>query len=153
MGLPSTPYFLCFHPLGLSWPILNFPHHILPMVCFFLSFRAPLNPFTSLRPFFFSHGPAIHYSYHLGLMGFLSICQLFSIRVAGLLLSTWASKMAVNRQLAIYQAWRAVLVPWLDSSSTDRVSIKVYEKQNFSTVLTSIYGYVFRLSFLTTLDI
>ena len=29
-------------------------------------------------------------------MGFLSICQLFSVCVAGLFLPTWASKMAIN---------------------------------------------------------
>ena len=38
----------------------------------------------------------IHYSYRLNLMSFLFICQLFSVRVAGLLLPTWASKMAIN---------------------------------------------------------
>ena len=27
--------FFAFITLGLSWPILTFPHHILPMVCFF----------------------------------------------------------------------------------------------------------------------
>ena len=32
----------------------------------------------------------------LRLKGFLSICQLFSVHVVGLLLSTWASKMAIN---------------------------------------------------------
>ena len=41
----------------------------------------------------------------------------------------------------------------LDSSSTDRVSIEVYEKQNFTSVLTLIRDYVFEFSFLTTLDI
>ena len=35
MGLPSIPYFLCFHFFGPAWPILIFSHHILPMVCFF----------------------------------------------------------------------------------------------------------------------
>ena len=57
------------------------------------------------------------------------------------------------RQLAIYRAWRAVPTLWLDSSSTDRVSVEVYEKQSFSSVLTPIRDYVFGISFLTTLDI
>ena len=75
MGSPSTPYFLYFHYFG----------HVVAHSCFstsytvhgllFLSFRAPLSPFTSLRPICLSHGPVIHYSYRLGLMGFLFICQ------------------------------------------------------------------------------
>ena len=67
-----------------------------PMVYFFLSFWAPLSSFTLSRPICLSHGLVIHYSCCLGLMGFLSIYQLFSVRVTGLLLSTWASKMAIN---------------------------------------------------------
>ena len=63
----------------------------------FLFVRALLNPFTSLRPICLSHGPVIYYSCCLGLMGFLSICQLFFVHVARLLLPTWASKMAINR--------------------------------------------------------
>ena len=62
----------------------------------FLSFRAPLSSFTFSMPICLSHGPMIHYSCRLGLMGFLFICQLFSVCVAGLLLLTWASKMAIN---------------------------------------------------------
>ena len=58
----------------------------------FLSFWALLRPFTSSRSICLSHVPMIHYSYRLGLMGFLSICQLFPVRVVGLLLPTWASK-------------------------------------------------------------
>ena len=75
MGSPSTPYFLYFHYFG----------HVVAHSCFstsytvhgllFLSFQAPLSPFTSLRPICLSHGPVIHYSYRLGLMGFLFICQ------------------------------------------------------------------------------
>ena len=57
------------------------------------------------------------------------------------------------RQLAIYRAWKAVPAPWLDSSLTDRVSVKVYEKQNFRSVLTLINDCMFGLYFLTTLDI
>ena len=62
----------------------------------FLSFRVPISSFTSSRLICLSQGPVIHYSCCLGLMSFLSICQLFSVRVTGLLLSTWASKMAIN---------------------------------------------------------
>ena len=50
----------------------------------FSLFLDSLSPFTSSRPIYLFHGPIIHYSCHLGLMGFLSIRQLFSVRVAGL---------------------------------------------------------------------
>ena len=55
---------------------------------FFLYFRAPLSPFTPSKPICLSHVLVIYYSCRLGLMGFLSIYQLFSVRIAGLLLST-----------------------------------------------------------------
>ena len=57
------------------------------------------------------------------------------------------------RQLAIYQALRAIPAPWLDSSLTNKVSVEIYEKQSFKPVLTLIRDYVFRFSFPTTLDI
>ena len=57
--------------------------HIIYCPCLlFLSFRTPLSLFTSSRPICLFHGPVIHYSCRLGLMGFLSICQLFYVRVA-----------------------------------------------------------------------
>ena len=59
---------------GLLWPIHSFLHHILPMSLLILSFRALLGPSTSSRPIRLFHGLAIHYSYHLGLMIFLSTC-------------------------------------------------------------------------------
>ena len=96
MGLPSTPYFLCCHYFG---PAVAHSHFFTSYIAYgllFLSFRAPLSPFTSSRPICLFHRPVIHYSYRLGLMGFLSICQLFSVRVVGLLPSTWAFKMAIN---------------------------------------------------------
>ena len=96
MGLPSTPYFLCFHyfrpAVTHSYFFTSYTAHGL----LFLFFWAPLSPFTSSRPICLSHGPVIHYSCCLGLMGFLSICQLFSVRVARPLPSTWASEMAIN---------------------------------------------------------
>ena len=66
-----------------------------------------------------------------------------------------AEKMLVikARQVAIYRAWRTIPTPWLNNSSTDKVYVEVYEKQNFSFVLTSIRNYMFEFSFLTTLDI
>ena len=64
--------FLIFITSGLLWYILTFLHHILPMGLLLLSFRAPLSPSTSSRPICLFHGPAIHYSYHLGLMVFIS---------------------------------------------------------------------------------
>ena len=96
MGLPSTPYFLCFHYFEPAVTHSHFSTSYTTHGLFFLSFRAPLSPFTSSRLICLSHRPVIHYSYRLGLIGFLSICQLFSVHVAGLLLSTWASKMAIN---------------------------------------------------------
>ena len=108
----SSALFLTLHSHGLLLNSLGFPGPItLSLILgvhshfstsyiahglLFLSFRTPLNPFTSSRPICLFHGPVIHYSYRLGLMGFLSICQLFSVHVAGLLLSTWASKMAID---------------------------------------------------------
>ena len=96
MGLPSTPYFLCFHYFGPAAAHSHFSTSYTAHGLLFLSFQAPLSPFTSSRPICLSHGLVIYYSYCLGLMGFLSICQLFSICVAGLLVSTWASKMTIN---------------------------------------------------------
>ena len=87
--------FFTFVTLGMSWPILTFPHHILPMVCFSL-FPDSFKPIYLLNALFLSHGLVVHYSCRLGLIGFLSICQLFSVCVVGLLLPTWASKMAIN---------------------------------------------------------
>ena len=53
----------------------------------FLSFRAPLSPFTPSRSICLSHGPVIYYLCRLDLMSFLFIYQLFSVRVVGFLLS------------------------------------------------------------------
>ena len=86
MGLPSTPYFLCFHYFGSATVHFHFFTSYTTHGLLFLSFRAPLSPFTSSRSICLSHGPVIHYSCHLGLMGFQSVCQLLSIRVVGLLL-------------------------------------------------------------------
>ena len=97
MDLPSTPWFLCFHYFGPAAAHSHFSTSYTAHGLLFLSFRAPLNPFTSSRSIYLSHEPVIHYSYRLSLMGFLSIYQFFSVRVAKLLLSTWASKMAINR--------------------------------------------------------
>ena len=96
MGLLSTPYFLYFHYFGPVAAHSHFSTSYTAHGLLFLSFWTPLSRFTSSRPLFLSHGPMIHYSCRLGLIGFLSICQLFSVRVVGLLLSTWASKMAIN---------------------------------------------------------
>ena len=43
--------------------------------------------------------------------------------------------------------------PRLDNSLIDKVSVEIYEKQIFSSVLTPIQFYVFGLSFLTILYI
>ena len=49
--------------------------------------------------------------------------------------------------------FRAFWIRWLDSNSTDRVSIEVYETQIFESVFHQIRDYMFELFFLTTLDI
>ena len=100
IGLPSTSYFLCFLCFGLVAAHSHFFTSYTTHGLLFLSFWASLSPFSSSRPICLSHGPVIHYSCCLGLMSFLSICQLFSVRVVGLLLSTWASKMAIRTPLA-----------------------------------------------------
>ena len=97
-SLSSTPYFLYFHYFGPAAAHSHFSTSYIAHGLLFLSFRAPLSPFISSRPICLSHGPMIHYSYHLSLMGFLFICQLLSVRVAGLLPSTWASEMAINNR-------------------------------------------------------
>ena len=43
------------------------------------------------------------------------------------------------RQLSYLLSLKSCSAPWLDSNLTDRVSVKVYEKQIFSSVLTSIH--------------
>ena len=98
IGLPLILYFLCFRYFGSAVAYSRFFTSYTAHGLLFLSFWAPLSPFTSSRPICLSHGFVIHYSCRLGLMCFLSICQLFSVRVAGLLLPTWASKVAINRE-------------------------------------------------------
>ena len=97
MGLTLTPYFLCFHYFGLAMAHSHFSTSYTAHGLLFLSFRAPLSPFTFSRPICLSHGPVIHYSCRLGLLSFLFVCQLLYVRVVGLLLPTWASKMALNK--------------------------------------------------------
>ena len=73
MGLPSTPYLLCFHYFG---PVAAHSHFFTSYTAhglLLLSFWAPLGPFTSSRPICLSHEPVIHYSCHSGLMVFFSI--------------------------------------------------------------------------------
>ena len=57
------------------------------------------------------------------------------------------------QQLSYLSSLKSCSASWLDNSSTDRVSVEVYKKQIFSSVLTQIRVYVFEPSFLTTLDI
>ena len=83
MGFPSTPYFLCFHYFGPTATHSHFSTAYTTHGLLFLSFRTPLSSFTSSRPICLFHELMIYYSYPLGLMGFLSICQLFSVRVVG----------------------------------------------------------------------
>ena len=122
MGLPSTPYFLYFHYFGPTTAHSHFSTSYIAHGLIFLFFQAPLSLFTSSRPICLSHGPVIHYSCHLGLMGFLSVCQFFSVRVAGLLPSIWASEMAINKDEPRYSSWN--IVPF--SVDMDRMSHKIH---------------------------
>ena len=70
--------------LSLQWPILIFLYHLLPMGMLFLSFRAFLSSFTSLRLICLFNEPMIHYSCRLGLMVLPPVCQPFAALVAGL---------------------------------------------------------------------
>ena len=99
IGLPSTLYFLYFHYFGSAVAHSHFSTSYTVHGLLFLSFGALLSSFTSSMPICLSDGPVIHYLCRLGLMGFLSICQLFSVPFTRLLLPTWASKMAINRVL------------------------------------------------------
>ena len=67
--------------------------------------------------------------------------------------ASWKEPVIKARQLSYLSSFKSFSAPWLDSSSTDRISVEVYEKQIFSSVLTPICVYVFEFSFLTTLDI
>ena len=96
MGLPLTLTFFVCVTLGLLWPILTFPHHILLMNLLFLYFRTSLSLSASSKPIYLFYGLVIHYSYHLGLIFFLFFYQFFSTCVAGLLLSIWLPKIIVN---------------------------------------------------------
>ena len=73
IGLPSAPYFLCFHYFGPATTHSHFFTSYTTHGLLFLSFRAPLGPFTSSRPICLSHRLVIHYSSHSGLMVFFSI--------------------------------------------------------------------------------
>ena len=99
MGLSSTPYFFCFHYFRTAVANSHFFTSYTAYGLLFLSIWTSLSSFTSSRFICLSHGLVIHYSYRLGLMGFLSIYQLFSVRIARLLLSTWTPKMAINNYL------------------------------------------------------
>ena len=57
------------------------------------------------------------------------------------------------RQLASIDILKTVEGRSLTASSIDRVSVEIYEKQIFSSILHPIHKYVFMLSFLTTLNI
>ena len=76
--MPSTPYFLCFHYFEPAAAHSHFSTSYTNHGLLFLSFRAPLSPFTSSRSICLSHGHVIHYSHHLGLMGsLLNLLTLF----------------------------------------------------------------------------
>ena len=85
MSLSLTPYFLCLHYFWAYSGLFSlFLHHILLMGMLFLSFRASLSPFTSLRPICLFHELVIHHSCRLGLMALPLVCQTFAAFVAGL---------------------------------------------------------------------
>ena len=79
----------------------------------------------------------LHYSSRSGLMSFLSVCQLFSIRVTGPLPSTWASEMAINNDIMsnLFSkiCWRK-FVP----SKNETISISIFHC-SISTNITFYY--------------
>ena len=84
MGLPSIPYFLCFHYFGLAAAHSHFSTSYTAHGLLFLSFRTPLSPFTSSRSICLFHEPVIYHSCYLSLMVLLHVCQPFAALVAGL---------------------------------------------------------------------
>ena len=95
--------------------------HIIYCTWFAFSlFPSSFKPFTSSRSICLSHGPVIHYSCRLGLMSFLSVCQLLSVRVTGLLPSTWASEMAINNYFGTnFQTYLITLAHNNDNNGND----------------------------------
>ena len=87
-GLAINPLLSLFSLLWVCHGPFSLFHTYTAHGLLFLSFWAPLSPFTSSRPICLSHGLVTNYSCRSGLMDFLSVCQLFSVRVAGLLPST-----------------------------------------------------------------
>ena len=77
MGFPSILYFLCFRYFGSAVAYSRFFTSYTAHGLLFLSFWAPLSPFTSSRPICLSHGFVIHYSCCLGLMCFLLFANSF----------------------------------------------------------------------------
>ena len=61
--------------------------------------------------------------------------------------------LGISVPYSVYRALKSCFSLWLNSSSIDRVSIEVYEFPIFCSVFHPIRGYVFALSFLTTLNI
>ena len=74
-GLAINPLLSLLSYFGSAMTYSHFSTSYTAHGLLFLSFQAPLSPFTSSRPICLSHGPVIHYSCRLDLMGFLSICQ------------------------------------------------------------------------------
>ena len=105
LGFPSP--ILLFLILGVHGLAIN---SLLSLFSLLWAYRSPFSLFHiiycpwfafslfsgSFKPICLSHGLVIYYSCRLGLMSFLSIYQLFFLRVTRLLHSTWASKMAIN---------------------------------------------------------
>ena len=54
---------------------------------------------------------------------------------------------------SIYRGLKGIFNPMLNSWSIDNLSIEIYENQYFRSNFTQIYVYLFRLSFLITLNI
>ena len=89
-GLAINPLlWACHDPISL-FHIIYYPWFV------FSLFPNSFKPIYSLNAHLFISWACDPLLLLLGLNGFLSICQLFSIRVAGPLPSTWASEMAIN---------------------------------------------------------
>ena len=99
MGLPSTLYFLCFHYFESVAAHSHFSTSYTAHGLLFSLFPGSFKPIYLFKTNLFISWACNPLFMSLGLNGFSIRLQLFSVRVAGLLLPTWASKMALNNYL------------------------------------------------------
>ena len=96
-GLAINPLLSLLSLLWACRGLLSLFHIIYCQWFAFSLFLGSFKPIYLLKAHLFISWACIHYSCRLGLMGFFfSVRQLFSVRIVGLIPSTWASEMAIN---------------------------------------------------------